>query len=226
MNSPRIIATSVLAGLALAAASPSVSFDGLVSEAGAATTATAAAKKKCRKGYARKRVNGKVRCVKKRRPRSAPQSAPSAPASTVTTDLAAVRQQMLGTLWYWTRFDQAGTGGTTDRAHVNLCADGTLRLRRSSTTEDGGSNSYTVIIEDLSSAWEVTSGSYDAATGDLEATISSVSEQRREHTARGYEFSQPGEAFTYKIARRGSDVFLDDQPAFQIQEEPLCRYES
>jgi hypothetical protein len=220
MNS-RTVTAALLSGLLLAAASPSVSLDGFVGEAGAATTATAAKAKKCRKGYARKRVNGKVRCTKKRPKRVISRPAPS----TVTTDPGQVREQLAGTLWFWTRFEQAGTGGTTDRAHVNLCADGTLRLRRSSTTEDGGSSSFTVIIEDLASSWEVTSGSYDAATGDLEATISSVSEQRRERTARGSEFSQPGEAFTYKIARRGGEAFLDDQPAFQVQEAPLCDFE-
>lgn len=191
-----------------------------------ANEARAAAKKKCRKGYVRKRVRGKVRCVKKkRRAAPAPAPAPVAP-STITTDVTAVRRQFAGTLWFWTAFEQAGSGGTTDRTHVNLCADGTFRLRRSSTTEDGSGNSFTVIVEDLAPAWQVTSGSYDSATGDLEATITTTLAQRRERTARGSQFSEPNEPATFKLARRGGSAFLDDQPGFKLDEPPLCSFES
>lgn len=181
---------------------------------------TAAKKKKCRKGYARKRIAGKTRCVKKRRKARRP----SAPAR--STDLAQVKQALTGTLWHWTRFDQAGTGGTTDRAHINLCADGTLLLRRSSTTEDGQGDSYTVIIEDIAPSWEVTAGSFDPATGDLAATISATSVERRERTAaQGTQFFQPNEQFSYRLSRRGGEAFLEDQPAFLLDEPPVCTYE-
>lgn len=172
----------------------------------------------------RKRVRGKVRCVKKKKVAPRPPAPPAPP--TITTDVAVVRQQLAGSLWFWTKFTQAGSGGTTDRAHVNLCADGTVRLRRSATTEDGSGGSFTVIIEDLAPAWDVASGSYDSASGNLEATVTFTSKQRRERTARGSEFSQPDALFTVKLARRGTDAFLDDQPASKLTDPPFCSFES
>ena len=203
--------------------------DGSSSGDGTPANATASAKKKkCKKGYVKKRVKGKTRCVKKKK--AAPkviggEGTTPAPAQPVT-DPAQVKQRLLGSLWFWTQFDQAGTGGTTDRTHVNLCADGRFRLRRSSTTTDGQGSSFTVIIEDLSSAFDVVSGSYNPGTGDLEAKIGANSEQRRARTASGPEFSSNDGRLEMRLALRGGQAFIDDLASHLITDEPpSCDFE-
>jgi hypothetical protein len=188
--------------------------------------ASAAKRKKCKRGYKRKRVRGKVRCVKKKKKAApAPVPAPQTAPTTRTTDPGAIQQKMAGTLWFWTAFDQAGTGGTTDRTHVNLCADGTFRLRRSSTTEDGQGSSFTVIAEDLAPSWSVVSGFYDSATGDIEATVSATATQRRVRTASGPEFSNPNATYPIKLARIGGNATLDGSPASLLSDPPFCDFE-
>ena len=214
----------LLAGLLTLAVLATISTTGTALAAtagdGGSTSASAAKKKKCKRGYKRKRVKGKIRCVKKKKA-----AAPAPPANTRTTDPAAVQSKMAGTLWFWTRFEQAGSGGTTDRSHVNLCADGRFRLRRSSTTEDGQGGSFTVIAEDLAPSWSVVSGFYDSATGDIEATISATADQRRVRTASGPEFSNPNAAYQIKLARTGGNALFDGEPGFLLSDPPLCDFE-
>jgi hypothetical protein len=207
-----VLATGIEAGVAAAAPT-----DG-------GAQAQAAKRKKCKRGYKRKRVRGKIRCVKKKK-KAAPAPAPQPAPNTRTTDPAAIQQKMAGTLWFWTAFDQAGTGGTTDRTHVNLCADGTFRLRRSSTTEDGQGSSFTVIAEDLAPSWSVVSGFYDSATGDIEATVSATANQRRVRTASGPEFSNPNATYQIKLARIGGNATLDGSAASLLSDPPFCDFE-
>lgn len=152
--------------------------------------------------------------------------APAAP-STRSTDPAAVQGKVNGTAWFWTRFEQAGTGGTTDRVRVDLCTDSVIKVRRSSVTDDGQGNTFTVIQQDFAKPWRVSGGFTDSATSELQAIVEGTFNYRRVRTAaQGVQESEPNEPFRITLERRaGGQVVIDGQPGFLLDEPADCTVE-
>ena len=147
-------------------------------------------------------------------------NAPAVP-STRNTDAGAVQGAVNGTVWFWTRFEQAGTGGTTDRTRIDLCTDGTIKVRRSSVTDDGQGNTFTVIQQDFGRPWSVSSGFTDPATNELQAVVDTTIAYRRVRTAaQGVQESEPNEAFRTTLERRADGSAVIDGRAGSLLPEP------
>ena len=151
-----------------------------------------------------------------------------APQSTRTTDPGAVQAQVNGTVWFWTRFEQAGTGGTTDRVRIDLCTAGVIKVRRSSVTDDGQGNTFTVIQQDFAKPWRVSGGFTDSATNELQAIVEGVVNYRRVRTAQqGVQESEPNEPFRITLERRADgQAVIDGQPGSILAEPADCTVEA
>ena len=149
MRHLRVVVLAILVGALVATAAPAVAATS--SSAGAradgSTTATTAAKRKrCRKGYVRKRVRGKVRCVKRKRragsqqtpapgpgPTGAPAPGPTpppgpgpAPGPTTVDGKDQFNQLITGARLYRVYANTTSTGSTQGNDAYSFCPGGVL----------------------------------------------------------------------------------------------------
>ena len=100
--------------------------------------------------------------------------------------------------------------------------------RRSSVTDDGQGNTFTVIQQDFGRPWSVSSGFTDSATNELQAVVDTTITYRRVRTAaQGVQESEPNEAFRTTLERRADGSAVIDGQAGSILAQPAdCTVEA